>query len=131
MIANLQHIVQEKDTTIEELTRSKLDLINNVSSQIETLREQVVVLSRYIIMSDNNSHKKNEGTKIENKAVAASSSPLSWLSFGRSVFSGSAVAPTQEVQEITNSKINLLNHTSCEIDRLRDIIKVLGKQLRQ
>ncbi|ETO34541.1 hypothetical protein RFI_02557 [Reticulomyxa filosa] len=119
----LQRTVQAQQQQIDALTRSKIELINNVSSQIQTLRDQIQIRDHMLMAYQHKSVDTNVTINNgEQNKSSATSLPLSWLSFGRP-----NVCQCRAQEETAKSKINLANQTAQEINRLRDIIKVLSK----
>ncbi|ETO28489.1 hypothetical protein RFI_08639 [Reticulomyxa filosa] len=131
----LQRIIKEQEQIIADLTRSKLDLITNTCLQIDKLRDQIKLIDQRLALNE----KQYEGSIINGKeGGAVSQSSWSWFSFGRYNNNPApapapvrALAVTPLIQDIAKSKTNLANQTAHEINQLREIIKLLSKQLEK
>ncbi|ETO25267.1 myb domain-containing protein, partial [Reticulomyxa filosa] len=125
IIEKLQRNVQELEHKLEDLTRSKLELINNTCLQMEKLRDQITAVNQYAMTQQKSDYfnpklKHNNQTK-ENISLfffleikksirfgddkKETASPSSWFSFSRSKFSSPALK--YEAQDVAKSKIKL------------------------
>ncbi len=131
MISNLHRKVSGLEDTIDQLSKSKIRLVQATSREIELMRDQITDLTEKLIATGGNKvlERDEEEEKKEGEAGHdPNNASFGWgvLSYARSKFS----TPNwkHKVNDTKKSKINLVNSTSTEIDRLRGIIRVLARQ---
>ena len=142
-IDNLETKLEQVNEENHRLTRTKMELLNGTSQQIETMRDELQNMCQQLRQRDATIRKlaliNKEGYDPDSEEKTDSNARLSWsnplginnplkngglMTFGRSIFS----SPVHTITETKKSKIDLVIASSQEIERLRDIIKVLSTQ---